>query len=125
MGNKSLLIGNHLIRIKIKRKNVVKFLLNYPRLTLHYTPDRLKRKIGFITKVMRLPFSMLIANPVILSYSLDRICTRLDYARTNHSLAFWIQPTDEMFIKGCICHETCDEYFNLSNNRIDRYIGEE
>lgn len=130
--NTILLIGNYLLRLGLPRSNLVKLLLNYPRLTICDKYECHQKKIGYILKVTKLPFLKLMRNPTILKYSIERIVTRLEFVRSKapvlikkYSLAYWIQTTDEVFVKGRLCHGTCEEYFKFKEKMIIRLSKEE
>merc|ERR1712216_486737 len=73
---------------------------------------------------MGLPYSMLLANPVILSYSLKRIGSRLEFVRLKapfimkqYTLSYWIQPNDKIFIEVRLCCGSIQEY-NIFKNKL-------
>merc|ERR1739848_759967 len=70
-------LGDYLLRIGTQKSDIANLLINYPRLIQSYKHNYLKQKLGYLLKVMHVPFSMLLTNPVVLSYSLERISSRL------------------------------------------------
>merc|ERR1719161_915988 len=74
-------VGKYLRRLGVKQEDIFKIFLKYPRLGSCYKSPQLKRKLGYILRVMRLPHSMVLDSPVVLSFSLERIGSRLEYVR--------------------------------------------
>jgi hypothetical protein len=96
--------------LKIKEKNIIEMFINYPRLVLCYKPTSIKIKLWYILKVKRLPFSMIMENPSILSYSLNRIVSRVEFVKCRtpyickqHELSSWIQPNNKVFFEKRVC----------------------
>lgn len=123
--NTLLKITHYLKKLGIKEKNIIRMFLNYPRLALCYKPTLINKKLGYILKVKRLPFSMIMNNPVILSYSINRIVPRLEFVESKaphllkqQSLLFWIKPNDEEFVKGCLCIGSFHEYVSLLKQEV-------
>merc|ERR1712183_1172283 len=90
---------------------------NYPRLALCYKPTSIKIKLWYILKVKHLSFSIIMENPAILSYSLNRIVSRLEFVKyktpyicKQHALSFWIHPSDKIFIVDRNCFNSIQEH---------------
>jgi hypothetical protein len=113
-------LGRYLEKLRLERRDIVKMFLNYPRLMVRYTPVQVKIKLGYIVRVMRLPVSMVVDNPVVLTYSLRRIGSRLEYVRNKkpallkeYALPFWTQPTDKDFTHRRKFPTASDDYFQF------------
>merc|ERR1712224_35984 len=98
-------VSVYLKKLDINTADINKMFLNHPRIAFCYKPKNLEIKLRYLLEKMYLPFSMIASNPVILTYSIKRIGSRLDYVRCIaptliqcFSLTYWIQPTDKVFI---------------------------
>merc|ERR1719387_537249 len=92
----------------------------------------MKKKLGYILRIMHIPFTMLLANPVVLSYSLRRIGSRLEYVRSRvpilleeYSLPFWIQPVDEVFVHRRLFQGTLYEYLEFKDKWTISFSGDQ
>jgi hypothetical protein len=107
-------------KIGINDIDIIKIFHKFPRLALCRSCLHLEEKLWYILKVLRLPFSMLLSNPVILSYSLKRIKSRLEYVRINapylikhYTLSYWIQPCDQVFVEVRLRHGKLHDYIKF------------
>jgi hypothetical protein len=97
--------------------------LNYPRILFCYQSKNLEKKLCYLLEDIHLPFSMLVSNPVVLTYSLRRIKSRLEYVRLkaptligHFNLVHWIKPNDKVFVICRLRQESLTEYNKFKIN---------
>merc|ERR1739849_68156 len=93
-------VKKYLIRLNINIRDINKMFLNYPRIAFCYQSKNLEKKLRYLLEDIHLPFSTLGSNPVVLTCSLKRIRSRLEYVRLKapklmryFNLVYWIKPT--------------------------------
>lgn len=99
---------SYLLDLGADKASIRRAVVRNPRFVTNYKPSLIKRKVGYLTKVLNVDIDRILAWPEVLSYSFTRILgprvafvkARMPLELQDHaSLAYWVDCSDAVFIK--------------------------